>query len=159
MNDTTQTAIANILNLSMRVDQPLAALVSSGEAKLEATKVLVLYNLVSLRDLVEDQCYKELCEEIEEEGSKFGNIVSLTIPKPNYHEKYAFARIDGEQDQYSDIYPLDEQNKGFGKILIEFEAVEQAERAQQELAGRKYQGRICVTSYLDVDNYYNKKYL
>jgi splicing factor U2AF subunit len=158
VQDPQQSAIHNLLNMNVRIDQALAGLVSSGDAKIEPTNVLVLYNLVTLRDLVEDDYYRDLCRDIEAEASKYGNVKSLVIPQPDNREKNEYARGEGGDAENAEIYPFDDHHKGIGKILIEFENVEQAERAQQELAGRKYQGRTCITSFHDVNDFYNKKY-
>jgi len=96
-----------------------------------ATNVLCLMNMVTAEELVSDETYDEIFDDIREECSKFGKIRSLQIPRPN----------------------SDYQVNGIGKIFIEYTLPQEASAASEALAGRKFQNRIVVTSYYDPELY------
>jgi RNA recognition motif. len=68
----------------------------------------------------------EIREDVLEECKKFGNVLSLKIPRP----------IGGNR-----------QSAGVGKIYVKFEQVESATKALRALAGRKFSDRTVVTTY------------
>ena len=46
------------------------------------TRILVLTNMVVPEELVNDQEYKEICEDIEIECGKSGQVLAVVIPRP-----------------------------------------------------------------------------
>jgi len=96
-----------------------------------ATNVLCLMNMVTAEELVDDETYDEIFDDIREECAKFGQIRSLQIPRP------------------SSDFPV----SGVGKIYIEYTTPQEAGAASEALAGRKFQSRIVVTSYYDPEMY------
>lgn len=68
----------------------------------------------------------EICEDIQEECSKYGQILELKIPRPSGGSR---------------------QSAGVGKIFIKFDKPESAKKALQSLAGRKFADRTVVTTY------------
>lgn len=96
-----------------------------------ATNVLCLMNMVSSEELQSDETFDEIFDDIQEECAKFGTIRSMQIPRPS--GEYAVT--------------------GVGKIFIEYTKPAEASAASEALAGRKFQGRIVVTSYYDPELY------
>lgn len=47
---------------------------------------------------------------------------------------------------------------GVGKIFVQFFDVAGAEAANRQLSGRKFDGRVVLTSYLDEAKYANKQF-
>lgn len=68
----------------------------------------------------------EICEDVREECSKFGNILELKIPRP----------VGGSR-----------QSAGVGKIFVKFDTPESCHKALTALAGRKFADRTVVTTY------------
>ncbi|XP_065065497.1 splicing factor U2AF 50 kDa subunit-like [Rhopilema esculentum] len=95
------------------------------------TTVLCLMNMVSDEDLLDDEEFDEIYEDIREECSKFGRIRSMEIPRP----------VDG--------YKL----PGVGKIYVEYTSPAESNAASDSLSGRKFASRVVVTSYYDPDRY------
>jgi len=102
----------------------------------EATTVLQLLNMVIEEELVDDDEYNDICEDVKEECSKFGQVKSVFIPRPS----------------------PDFQVRGVGKIFVEFQAVESCKIAQQALAGRKFAGRTVVTSFIPEEKYRSREF-
>ncbi|KAK3336008.1 hypothetical protein B0T19DRAFT_408204 [Cercophora scortea] len=98
----------------------------------EVGRVLQLLNMVTPDELMDNEDYEEIKDDVEEECSKFGKILSLKIPRP----------IGGSR-----------QSAGVGKIFIKFETSESATKALRALAGRKFADRTVVTTYFPEENF------
>jgi splicing factor U2AF subunit len=117
----------------------LAGTTASGDA--EMSRVVQLLNMVTPEELMDNDDYEgefralpsidladqvEICEDVEGECSKFGQVVAMKVPRP----------IGGSR-----------QSAGVGKIYIKFDTTESAKKALQALAGRKFADRTVVTTY------------
>ncbi|GKT41942.1 splicing factor U2AF subunit [Colletotrichum spaethianum] len=92
----------------------------------EETRVLQLLNMVTPEELMDNDDYEEIKEDVQEECSKFGTVLDIKIPRP----------VGGSR-----------QSAGVGKIFVKFETKESAKKALQALAGRKFADRTVVTTY------------
>ncbi|XP_068671737.1 splicing factor U2AF 50 kDa subunit-like isoform X1 [Montipora capricornis] len=102
-----------------------------------ATEVLCLMNMVETDELMDDEEYEEIYEDVRTECSKYGKVVSLEIPRP-----------------VEDFEP-----PGCGKIYIEFSSPDDSKNAAQSLAGRKFANRVVVTSFYQPEMYHRKEFL
>lgn len=68
----------------------------------------------------------EICDDVRDECSKYGQIVELKIPRPSGGSR---------------------QSPGVGKIFVKFDTVESTTNALKALAGRKFSDRTVVTTY------------
>ncbi|KAF7633711.1 hypothetical protein Mgra_00006892 [Meloidogyne graminicola] len=98
------------------------------------TEVLCLMNMVVEEELQKDDEYEDILEDIRNECNKYGNVVSLEIPRPGYEER------------------------GIGKVFVEFQTKEECQKAQAALTGRKFSSRVVVTSYYDPDLYHRRQF-
>lgn len=105
--------------------------------------ILCLMNMVEAEELRDDEEYAEILEDIRNECSKFGKVLSMEIPRPNQ---------SNATDELAPPVP------GLGKVFVEFDSPTEAQRAQQNLAGRRFSNRVVVTSFFDVDRYKNKEF-
>ncbi|XP_055330845.1 splicing factor U2AF 50 kDa subunit-like [Paramacrobiotus metropolitanus] len=101
-----------------------------------ATEVLVLINMITPEELMDEEEYENILEDVTEECRKYGNVVSVEIPRP----------IEGV-----DV-------PGCGKVFVEFKSVSDCIKAQQNLTGRKFASRVVVTSYYDLDKYHRREF-
>jgi len=44
------------------------------------------------------------------------------------------------------------------QIFVEFGGIDECQKAQQSLAGRKFANRVVVTSFFDVDKYHRREF-
>ncbi|KAL9957191.1 hypothetical protein ACROYT_G038799 [Oculina patagonica] len=102
-----------------------------------ATEVLCLMNMVDIEELMDDEEYEEIYEDVRTECSKYGTVVSLEIPRP-----------------VEDFEP-----PGCGKIYVEFGSPDDSKNAAQSLAGRKFANRVVVTSFYSPEMYRKKEFL
>ncbi|XP_008552649.1 splicing factor U2AF 50 kDa subunit [Microplitis demolitor] len=111
-----------------------------GLTKLETsdspTEVLCLLNMVTTEDLMDENEYEDILEDIMEECNKYGVVKSLEIPRP----------IEG-----IDV-------PGCEKVFVEFNSVIDCQKAQQILSGRKFNDRVVVTSYYDPEKYHRREF-
>jgi len=104
-------------------------------ANVEETEVLCLHNMVMIDDLNDDDEYEEIMEDVKEECSKFGTVLSVQIPRPT---------------------GMDEVNvNGVGKIYVEFQHKSETVKAMKSLSGRTFSGKVVVTSFYDLEKYRN----
>ena len=103
------------------------------------SNILVLLEMVTQNDLMDDDEYKEIVEDIRDECSKYGVVVSITIPRPNKEKP-------------------DEKVDGLGKVFVEFTANDQAIKARDALQGRTFENRIVIAQFYDPIKYSNKDF-
>ncbi|KAL7850729.1 hypothetical protein SRHO_G00200780 [Serrasalmus rhombeus] len=100
------------------------------------TEVLCLLNMVMPEELLDDEDYEEILEDIREECCKYGSVRSIEIPRP----------IDGVEVP------------GCGKIFVEYGSAADCQKAMQALTGRKFANRVVVTKYYDPDLYHRHEF-
>ncbi|KAL4694020.1 hypothetical protein H8959_013285 [Pygathrix nigripes] len=100
------------------------------------TEVLCLMNMVLPEELLDDEEYEEIVEDVRDECSKYGLVKSIEIPRP----------VDGVEVP------------GWGKIFVEFTSVFDCQKAMQGLTGHKFANRVVVTKYCDPDSYHRRDF-
>ncbi|KII66054.1 Splicing factor U2AF 50 kDa subunit [Thelohanellus kitauei] len=98
------------------------------------TEVLCLINCLTDKDLEDDREYEDILEDVRQECSKYGEVLSVQIPRtdPNNPE-ITFEHV--------------------GKIFVEFGDKENCKEAHESLAGRKFNDRMVLTTFYDLDKY------
>mmetsp|Transcript_22800 Transcript_22800/g.37190 ORF Transcript_22800/g.37190 Transcript_22800/m.37190 type:complete len:479 (+) Transcript_22800:3-1439(+) len=97
----------------------------------QATRVLVLLNMVMDEDLANDEDYSMLVEEVHEEVGKYGKLLSMKIPRP--------------QDGFAP--------SAVKKIFLEYATPSDAMNAETELKGRAFGPNVVDASYFSEDSY------
>lgn len=146
----------NFLNLGMPIAAATKLLNIDINDPGPPTRILQLANIVSAKDLYNLEDYNEIMEDIREECSRFGPIVSIHIPQPPPPKNR-----DDIWSASSDEPKLPEEIKiswGLGRIYIEFESKEDCQKAHDFLAGRRYNGRTVLTGYYSEDRFANKNF-
>ncbi|KAK7397563.1 hypothetical protein QQX98_013071 [Neonectria punicea] len=110
----------------------ISGLASQTTNEVETSRVLQLLNMVTAEELMDNDDYEEICEDVREECSKFGTIADMKIPRPTGGSR---------------------QSAGVGKIFVKFNAVESTTKALKTLAGRKFADRTVVTTYFPEENF------
>ncbi|KAB8243894.1 hypothetical protein BDV35DRAFT_407222 [Aspergillus flavus] len=100
---------------------------------LETSRVLQLLNMVTPEELMDNDDYDEICDDVREECAKYGQVVELKIPRPSGGSR---------------------QSPGVGKIFVKFDSVESTTNALKALAGRKFSDRTVVTTYFSEASLY-----
>ncbi|KAI6783763.1 Splicing factor U2AF 50 kDa subunit-like protein [Emericellopsis cladophorae] len=96
------------------------------------TRILQLLNMVTPEELMDNDEYEEIREDVKEECSKFGTVLDIKVPRP----------AGGSR-----------QIAGVGKIFVKFDTPESTTKALQALAGRKFADRTVVATYFPEENF------
>jgi len=104
------------------------------QAGTHATEVLCLMNMVTEQELIDDEEYEDIMEDVKEECNKLGTVKSLEIPRPRAGQDVT----------------------GVGKIFVEFTDTDGCNKAMNALSGRKFAARVVLTSFYDPEMYHNR---
>ncbi|GLD96483.1 hypothetical protein PINS_up021132 [Pythium insidiosum] len=96
--------------------------------------VVKMENMVSADELVDDEEFADLKEDVEEECKRFGTVVTTEIPRPK----------DGQSVP------------GVGNVFVRFENTSQAAAAIKALSGRKFGGKVVQVGYFPLDKFEQK---
>ncbi|KAF9975701.1 U2 small nuclear RNA auxiliary factor 2 [Actinomortierella ambigua] len=101
---------------------------NGGSVEVVATTVLQLLNMVLPEELMDDEEYHDIIEDIRDECGKFGQIIDIQIPRPD---------------------PQGHPVPGVGKIFVRYTTVDESRTAARALSGRKFADRTVLTSFMD----------
>lgn len=116
------TQVAGV-EMSVNAMSLLAGTTTQG---LEEGRVLQLLNMVTPEELIDNEDYEEICEDVKEECSKYGQVLEIKVPRPTGGSR---------------------QSNGVGKIFVKFDTPASAGKALRSLAGRKFADRTVVTTF------------
>mmetsp|Transcript_11677 Transcript_11677/g.18710 ORF Transcript_11677/g.18710 Transcript_11677/m.18710 type:complete len:419 (-) Transcript_11677:254-1510(-) len=116
----------------------------------EASPILVLLNMINPHDLVEDDEYQEIRNEIGDECNKFGHLVDVVIPRAGGQD------FDDDEDNSEDE---DEGGvPGLGKVFLQYATKEDAARARATLHGRRFSENLVEARFFPEDRFLAKDY-
>ncbi|KAF2146835.1 uncharacterized protein K452DRAFT_241974 [Aplosporella prunicola CBS 121167] len=101
------------------------SMLAGTSSDVEQGRVLQLLNMVTPEELMDNDEYEEIVEDVREECQKFGQVLDLKIPRPS-----------GSRT-----------NPGVGKIYVKYDTPESAQKALRALAGRKFDDRTVVVTF------------
>jgi splicing factor U2AF subunit len=101
------------------------------------TKVLVLLSVVSPDELVNDEDYEEIFEDMKEECAKYGSLIKVVIPRPD---------------------PSGAPRQGVGKVFVEYADTMSSAKAKQALHGRKFGGNAVVATFYREERFHSGDY-
>ncbi|KAL8755286.1 MAG: hypothetical protein Q9199_003752 [Rusavskia elegans] len=104
----------------------MSMLAGTTSTDLDEGRVLQLLNMVTAEELIDNEDYNEICEDVKEECDKYGEVLEMKIPRPSGGSR---------------------QSNGVGKIFVKYDSADSARKALQSLAGRKFADRTVVTTY------------
>lgn len=93
-----------------------------------STTVVELRNVVTREEVENDEEFEEIKEDMEEEGSKFGKLENVLIPRPS----------DGPG-----------MAAGVGRVFLKYSAKEEAERAHATMSGRRFGEKTVEACFYD----------
>ncbi|RMZ82058.1 hypothetical protein DV737_g2165, partial [Chaetothyriales sp. CBS 132003] len=108
--------------------QAMSMFAGTQNSEIDGGRVLQLLNMVTAEELIDNEDFQEICEDVQEECSKYGTILEMKIPRPSGGSR---------------------QSAGVGKIYLKYETSEDAKKALDSLAGRQFANRTVVVTYFD----------
>lgn len=150
----------------LTLSAPTASLLASAvkEEKVEPTRILVLLNIMNMTDFPGDKVHEEYDEtysDMVDFFSQFGKVNSVLIPRPlkkivhDTVEHFDFKTYFEDEEELENENSEDEAFKipGFGKVYVEFQRVEDSGRAAEAMVGLRFDGRMCITTYLSEEKW------
>ncbi|SJL03550.1 uncharacterized protein ARMOST_06906 [Armillaria ostoyae] len=122
----------------------------AGESS-SSNRILLMLNMVTPDDLIDDQEYGDLYEDVKDECSNFGTVEDLRIPRPVKKDKSKWASGDTGQIAAQDAARIDEAS-GVGRVYVKYSDADSANRAMKSLAGRSFAGRSIIATTLSEDS-------
>ncbi|KAM6496933.1 hypothetical protein JOM56_007406 [Amanita muscaria] len=109
--------------------------------------ILLMLNMVTADDLIDDQEYGDIYEDVKEECSKYGPVDDLRIPRPMKRDKSKW----GDHQAAQDALRADEA-AGVGRVYVRYVDGASASEAMKNLAGRSFAGRSIIATVLSDDS-------
>eukprot|EP00249_Psilotum_nudum_P023096 c28745_g1_i6 orf=333-2060(+) len=130
-NTSALSALPNLLSPGMMPGMPGMA---NGLSLVDdiPTRVVCLSQVVSPDELKDDEEFEEIYDDMKEECSKYGTVVSLVIPRPKL---------------MGDAIP------GVGKVFVEYIDIQGSMKAKASLSGRKFAGNTVIAVYYPEDKF------
>lgn len=120
----------------------------AGDVSQNTARILLMLNMVTPDDLVDDQEYSEIFDDVKEECEGFGPVEDLRIPRPVKKDKSRWAPGESGQQSAMDAQRMDEA-AGVGRVYVKFYDPHSAAGALKALAGRSFAGRSIIATLLD----------
>ncbi|KDQ61772.1 hypothetical protein JAAARDRAFT_122737 [Jaapia argillacea MUCL 33604] len=121
----------------------------AGDISSSDARILLMLNMVTPDDLVDDQEYADILEDIKEECSNYGAVEDLRIPRPVKKDKSKWG--EGGAQAAMDAQRQDEA-AGVGRVYVKYANADGAAEALKALAGRSFAGRSIVATVLGEDS-------
>jgi splicing factor U2AF subunit len=135
-------------NNAILQQQTIAALASQANP----TTVVRLSNCVTEAELMKDDEYKEIVEDMRDEGGRHGEVLEVLIPRPSPPPPPPQpAAEDG--DNPTPPPPPAASAQGVGKVYVKYAEVSSAMKAFQAMNGRKFSGNIVVAEFMSEENF------
>lgn len=113
-------------------------------------RILLMLNMVIPEDLIDDQEYEEIFEDVREECSNFGPLEDLKIPRPIKKDKSKWGTTDPNALSAAEAAKADEA-AGVGRVYVKFRDTDSAAAALRSLAGRSFAGRAIIATLIRDD--------
>ncbi|KAK7030721.1 hypothetical protein R3P38DRAFT_2930144 [Favolaschia claudopus] len=123
----------------------------AGDSSSSDARILLMLNMVTPEDLMQDDDYGDLYDDVKEECQNFGQVEDLRIPRPVKKEKKWAPGEAGGQMAAQDAQRIDEA-AGVGRVYVKYVDSESANRALKGLAGRSFAGRSIIATVLSEDS-------
>ncbi|TFK51760.1 hypothetical protein OE88DRAFT_1712269 [Heliocybe sulcata] len=117
----------------------------AGDVSASDARILLMLNMVTAEDLVDDQEYSDIYEDVKEECSRYGEVEDLRIPRPVKKDKSKWG--EGGAQAALD-YQRQDEAAGVGRVYVKYLSGDSANNALKALAGRSFAGRSIVATLL-----------
>jgi splicing factor U2AF subunit len=118
------------------------------EQAAEDQRILLMLNMVTTDDLVDDQEYADIYEDIKEECSNYGPVEDLRIPRPVKKDKTRWVPAESGNRPTATA----DEAAGVGRVYVKFVDATSAAAGLKSLAGRSFAGRSIIATLLSEDS-------
>ncbi|CED84522.1 Splicing factor U2AF, large subunit (RRM superfamily) [Phaffia rhodozyma] len=135
---------------------PLPAFATAQNNEPISSRAIVMLNMVTPEELLNDEEYVDILEDITEECSKYGEVEELRIPRPTKKEKKYAGSTDKAESAEIEAAKRDEE-AGVGRVYVLFKTLEGARAGVAAIAGRQFGGRQIICAALDESEFASKR--
>lgn len=121
----------------------------AGDLSTSDARILLMLNMVTPDDLVDDQEYADILDDIREEVGNYGTVEDVRIPRPVRRDRGRWAPSEGAG--IGDAQRADEAS-GVGRVYVKYTDSNGAAAAMKALAGRAFAGRSIIATVLSEDS-------
>lgn len=127
-------------------DTPAPAPATGFSGPGEPTRAMMLLNCVTAEELVDQQEYQEIVEDMRDECGRYGTVVDMRIPRPQAASKGTAVNSwrQSKQDE-------SKEREGVGRVYVMFEDTEACKKALGAIAGRQFAGRTVIAAFIPID--------
>ncbi|KAF8909409.1 hypothetical protein CPB84DRAFT_1766065 [Gymnopilus junonius] len=111
-------------------------------------RILLMLNMVTTEDLVDDGEYGDLYEDVKDECSNYGEVEDLRIPRPVKKDKSKW----GDTGISAQDAARQDEAAGVGRVYVKYKFPQGASKALNALAGRSFAGRSIIATLLSEDS-------
>jgi len=123
----------------------------AGESNTSDARILLMLNMVTPEDLVDDQEYSDIYKDVKEECSQYSAIEDLRIPRPVKKDKTKFVAGETAFQSALDAQHTDEA-AGVGRVYVKFIDALDAQAGLKALTGCSFTGRSIIATVLNEDS-------
>ena len=130
--------------------QPLTSISAQGG---EPTTAMTLLNMVTPEELMDDEEYGEIVEDIRDECGKYGSVVDVRIPRPQATSKGAAAQTWKQTKGGELVEEQAKEREGVGRVFVRFSHVDECKKALEAIAGRSFNSRVIIAAFIQESEY------
>ncbi|PWN51888.1 hypothetical protein IE53DRAFT_30945 [Violaceomyces palustris] len=125
----------------------------------EPTRCMMMLNMVTPEELLDDEEYADIVEDIRDECAKFGRVTDVRIPRPAKESKgwaaqtWRRSQAGGGGDGGEEKESAEVEREGVGRVYVRYSEVEQCSQALKAIAGRQFGGRLVICAFLKEDDW------
>ena len=123
----------------------------AGESNTSDAHILLMLNMVTPEDLVDNQEYSNIYEDFKEECARYSAIEDLHILRPVKKDKTKFMAGETAFQSALDAHHADEA-AGVRQVYVKFIDVLDTQAGLKALAGHLFAGRSIITTVLNEDS-------
>ncbi|VDC00959.1 unnamed protein product [Peniophora sp. CBMAI 1063] len=121
----------------------------AGDVSSSDARIVLMLNMVTPEDLIDDAEYAELVEDIRSELDNYGAVEDLRIPRPVRRERNKWGAPTDGVDPI--VAQRQDEAAGVGRVYVKYRDGASAGRAMQAIAGRSFGGRTIIVTLLSED--------
>lgn len=136
------------------------AVPGSGPGGELSSRAIVMLNMVTAEELIPDEDYTDIIEDIRDECNKYGEVEDLEIPRPTVVKGKAGGKggEDGkwvpqtgaEMAESREERARKDEERGVGRVYVLFKTLEGARTGVKAIAGRQFGGRVIICAGIEV---------
>lgn len=128
-----------------------SSIISAGGG--EPTTAMTLLNMVTPEELMDDEEYAEIVEDIRLECGKYGQVMDVRVPRPQASSKGAAAQTWKQTRDGESIEEKAVEREGVGRVYVRFGNVDECRKALEATAGRSFNSRVIIAAYIEEADY------